>query len=109
VVLPIAIDHQMASPIDRFIRADRCGDPFFSMSRSFNVSRSLNLSRSLRVSVSFRVVPADNAACNRSPNSMTTSNVTGYPTDDSPLDAALRLRTRDRRQDQRRSDQHLHD
>jgi hypothetical protein len=39
----------------------------------------------MHLSRSFRVVPADNAARNRSKNSMTTSNVTCYPPDDSSL------------------------
>jgi hypothetical protein len=70
-----------------------------------NLMWSLNLSRSGR---SVRVVPAYNAARDRSENSVTTRNVTCYPTDDSSSYAAPRLGTRDRRQDQRRSDQHLH-
>lgn len=96
----------MASPIDRGTvvgalfglqeligAADRLF--FFNLSRSLNLSWPLNLSWSL--SRSARVVPADNAASNRSHNSMTTSNVTCYPTDNSSPDAAHRLGTRDRR------------
>jgi len=92
----------MAAPMDRWIvlgafglfglleligAADRLS--FVNLSWSLSLSRSLNLSRSVRV------VPANNAARNRSENSVTASSVTCYPTNDSSLYAALRLGTRD--------------
>jgi hypothetical protein len=78
---------------------------------SFDLSRSLNLSRSLSLGLSWsldlarpvdlsrpvRVVMADNATRDRSENSVTSSDVTCYATDDGPSYAALRLGSRDRR------------